>query len=152
MPSESALVVQVACPVLRATPVQPEIALPLSLKVTVPVGGPGAAGLTFTKKSALCPAPEGFAEEKTSVVVAAFAIWNDCWTLDAALKLESPGCEAVTVQLPAPLMVMVLPFVPPEVQLPEAEKLTARPEVAVALTVNGWSPKVLFDRAPNVIV
>lgn len=108
--------------------------------------------MTFTKKSTLCPAPEGLAEEKTWVVVAAFAIWNDCWTLGAALKFESPGCEAVTVQLPAPLMVMVAPFVPPEAQLPEAAKLTARPEVAVALTLNDWSPKVLFDRAPNVIV
>ena len=53
------------------------------------------------------------------------------------------------VQLPAPVMVTV---VPETVQLPLALKLTVKPELAVAFTVNGASPKVLLARAPNVIV
>jgi hypothetical protein len=37
-------------------------------------------------------------------------------------------------------------------QLPLALKLTARPELAVALTVKGGSPYVLFANALNVMV
>ena len=38
------------------------------------------------------------------------------------------------------------------VQLPLAAKLTAKPEVADALTPKSGSPKVLFAKTPNVIV
>lgn len=63
--------------------------------------------------------------------------------------MESPGWLAVMVQLPAPVRVTVLPDT---VQAPAVPKLTARLEEAVALTANGASPKVLFGKAPNVIV
>ena len=38
------------------------------------------------------------------------------------------------------------------VQLPVAPKLTAKPELAVALTAKSGSPNVLFANALNVIV
>ena len=53
------------------------------------------------------------------------------------------------MQVPAPVMWTVFPAT---VQGPEAVKLTASPEVAVALTVKSASPTVLPARAPNVIV
>ena len=55
-----------------------------------------------------------------------------------------PAWSARTVQVPAPTMVIREPLVPPEVQTPaddgETENVTASPELAVALTVNGQSP------------
>src|SRR5512140_39426 len=62
----------------------------------------------------------------------------------------SPSCDAVTVQLPAAVMVMVLPFVPLDVQLPVAANVTGLVEPPpVALTVNGASPYVLLGRVPK---
>src|SRR5262249_22946057 len=60
-----------------------------------------------------------------------------------------PGCEAVIVQDPAPVMWTVVPETP---QLPDAAKLTLRPEVAEAFTTKSESPKLLSGRAPKVIV
>ena len=77
------------------------------------------------------------------------AMVNDCGTSAAALKLLSPACFAVIVQEPAPVMCTVLPVI---VQFPLGVKLTARVEVAVALTPKSPSPNVLFPKAPNVIV
>jgi len=54
---------------------------------------------------------------------------------------------------PPATIVTVLPLVPEVVQtevVVEA-KLTARPELAVALTVNGETPYVTLLSAPNVI-
>ena len=53
------------------------------------------------------------------------------------------------VQGPAPVMCTVLPET---VQLPTAEKLTDKPELAVALIVKSGSPKVLPASAANAIV
>src|SRR5438132_5382281 len=53
------------------------------------------------------------------------------------------------VQEPAPVIWTVLPLT---VQLPAAEKLTDKLELAVALTVKSGSPKVLPTSAPKVIV
>ncbi len=61
-----------------------------------------------------------------------------------------PACEAVTVQLPAPVMLTLLPET---VQLPTAAKVTGSPEAPpVALTLNAASPNVLLSNASNVIV
>jgi hypothetical protein len=79
----------------------------------------------------------------------AMATVNDWSTEVAALLLLSPACDAVMVQGPAPVMCTVLPLT---VQLPVAEKLTDKPELAVALTVKSGSPKVLPASAANVIV
>src|SRR5437867_2885411 len=61
----------------------------------------------------------------------------------------SPAWIAVIVQLPAPVMVTVLPET---VQLPPAVKLTGKFDVAVALTVKSASPYVAPVRAANVMV
>jgi hypothetical protein len=66
--------------------------------------------------------------------------------------LPLPACEAVTVHEPAPVIVIVDPFVPELEQLPVAANVTAFPEAPpVAETVNGASPNVLAGRAANVI-
>ena len=53
----------------------------------------------------------------------------------------SPAWLAVIVQLPVPASVTVATT---RVQAPEVAKLTGNPELAVALTMNGGSPNVLF--------
>ena len=55
----------------------------------------------------------------------------------------------MTVQLPAPVSVTRAPFT---VQLPLAANDTGRPELAVADTVKGASPKVLFANSAKLIV
>src|SRR5438093_3503359 len=67
----------------------------------------------------------------------------------AGLKLLFPPWDAVIVQLPAATRVTVLPET---VQLPVAAKLTARPDEAVAVTVNGGSLAVLSASGLKVIV
>src|SRR5204862_426667 len=67
----------------------------------------------------------------------------------AARSFASPGCDAVIVQAPAPVMLTAAAAM---VQLPLAPKLTTSPDEAVALAVNVGSPKVLAASAPNVIV
>ena len=62
----------------------------------------------------------------------------------------SPACEARIVTVPAPVIVTVLPLI---VAGPEKTlKLTGKPDEAVALTLNGGSPKVLSESAPKLIV
>ena len=63
---------------------------------------------------------------------AAFSMVKDRTTCGAALKLESPGCEALIVQVPDRSIVTE----PPETVhtlVVSLEKLGARPDVAVAL-------------------
>src|SRR2546425_1052086 len=65
--------------------------------------------------------------------------------------MSLPACEARTVHVPAATIVTVLPatvHVPPDVLL----KVTTRVELAVALTVNGASPKDLSDKGAKLIV
>jgi hypothetical protein len=63
--------------------------------------------------------------------------------------LESPGCDAVMVQEPAPVIVTVADAT---VQLPLALKLTVNYDDAVAVNPNGGSPYVFDDSDPNVMV
>jgi hypothetical protein len=58
------------------------------------------------------------------------------------------------VHVPPPTIVNVAPLVPPVVQTEGVleEKLTGRPEVAVALNVNGATPKVTGLGVPKEIV
>ena len=67
----------------------------------------------------------------------------------AAVKFTLPPCDAVMVQEPGAVRWTVAPEI---VQLPLAAKLTARPELAVALTVKGGLPNVLGLSGPKVIV
>ena len=65
-----------------------------------------------------------------------------------------PAWLAWTVQVPVPTKVMLAPWVPPEVHTKAVVvvKLTASPEVAVALTVTGDCARVLLASAPKLIV
>ena len=85
----------------------------------------------------------------TAYRLIALMIENVCETEAAARKFALPACAAVIVHEPAPVRVT---RVPATVQLPEAEKLTVKPDVAVALTLKSASPKVLPGKAAKVIV
>src|SRR5206468_2735548 len=111
--------------------------------------GVPAPDVTVAVKVTFWPKLDGFKEESSAVAVLALAIVKVCGTLVAALKFALPGCAAVIVHEPAPVICTVLP---PIVQLPVAVKLTLSPEEAVALTLKSGSPNVLFAKAPNVIV
>ena len=65
-----------------------------------------------------------------------------------------PAWSAFTVHVPAPTSVIVRPLVPLDVHTDGVvvENVTARPEDAVALTVNGDCVVVLVASVPNVIV
>jgi hypothetical protein len=67
----------------------------------------------------------------------------------AALKLTSPGCDAVTVQEPAPAMCTVTPLT---VQLPVAPNVTSRADEANAPTLKFGSPNVAFLIASNWMI
>src|SRR5262245_25466220 len=82
------------------------------------------------------------------IVWVALAIWNVLATPAGAMS-ALPGCDAVIVQVPAPVIRTV---VPPTVQLPLASNETARPDEAVALIVKSASPKVRSARGVKAIV
>jgi len=79
-----------------------------------------------------------------------------CCTDGAAAYVPSPAWSACTVQVPAVSRVIVDPSVPVAVHIPDAEpgmeKLTGRPEVAVADTVKGASPSCILANEANEIV
>ena len=83
-----------------------------------------------------------------TVLCAALAMLNVRGRSTAAYVL-SPACDAVIVQLPAPVIWTESPVT---TQLPLASKVTVRPEEAVALTAKSASPNVLSGSAANVIV
>src|ERR1035441_6248872 len=62
-----------------------------------------------------------------------------------------PACVAWIVQVPAATSVTVVPDTVQTGVVCEL-KLTVSPELAVALTVNGAVPSVLFESVPNVMV
>src|SRR5262249_23141471 len=64
-----------------------------------------------------------------------------------------PTWEAITVHVPAPTIVIVLPLVPVARQTPIglALNVIGSPELLVALTMKGGSPKVLLASAPKAI-
>lgn len=82
-------------------------------------------------------------------------IEKDRATSAAAEKLALPAWDAVTIQLPAPTILIVAPFVPPAAQTPAgpAIKVIGLPEAPpVMVIVNGGSPTFWFAKVPNIIV
>ena len=69
LPAVREEVIQVACPALKAALLHPEMALPPSLNVTVPVGAP-VAEVTLAVKVTLCPRLDGLAEDMTVIAEA----------------------------------------------------------------------------------
>jgi len=84
-------------------------------------------------------------------------VWLSCvtvklWlTAGAAEKFPFPACVAWIVQGPAETSVTVDPDTVHTAVVCEL-KLTANPEVAVALTVNAAVPYTLFANAPKLMV
>src|ERR1039458_1956308 len=74
-----------------------------------------------------------------------------CVTGVAAANVAFPAWFAVIEQEPAATIVTVLPATVQTAGVADP-KLTARPELAVAPTVNGAAPKLTLPSAPNVIV
>src|SRR4051812_7425164 len=84
-----------------------------------------------------------------SIVCPVFAIENVCDTDGAALKFASPGCAAVTVHEPAPVMCTATPLT---VQLPVALNVTPRADDVNASTLKFGSPNVAFLIASNWMI
>ena len=83
VPTARLLVLQVAVPPLSATALQPLIALPPSVKLTLPVG---ALPVTVAVKVTLAPTVDGLSELDTVVVVAtAFTTCASAALTEAAL-------------------------------------------------------------------
>src|SRR2546428_918797 len=131
------------------------VRLPAAARVTVlpeTVQWPVAAKLTARPDEAVAVTVNGGSLAVLSasglkvIVWSPFAMLNVRGTSGAGLKLLFPPWEAVIVQLPAAVRVPVLPET---VQLPVAAKLTARPEEAIAVTVNGGSPAGLSANGPQ---
>src|SRR6266571_2235311 len=102
MPGVSAVVEKVATPLPFNVCGEPRFTPP-SLNCTVPVGVP-AADVTVAVNVTFWPEFDGFGVAETAVAVAALAIVKLCCTFVAALYVPLPACEAVIVQLPAPVM------------------------------------------------
>src|ERR1035437_1609765 len=90
--------------------------------------------------------PAGLFQVMSGAAWAIAKVWS---TEAAGFQLPSPAWLAVMVQEPAPVMVTTSTRT---LQSPVALKLTPRFELAVALTVNEASPKVLGLRTPKLIV
>jgi hypothetical protein len=69
----------------------------------------------------------------------------------ATAQLALPNCVAWMVHVPAPTSVTVTPDTVHTGEVIEA-KLTANPELALALTANGAAPNTWLDKAPKLIV
>ena len=79
---------------------------------------------------------------------AARPIDSVCETSGAGRYVESPPCDAVIVQLPAPSSVTTPAA---SAQAPLAANVTGSPEDAVAVTVSGGLPKIGLARSGKVI-
>jgi hypothetical protein len=74
-----------------------------------------------------------------------------CVALGAAAYVAFPGCDAWIVHVPKAISVTVVPvFV--QTDAVRDEKLTGRPEDAVALTAKGGVPKLRLLKVPKLIV
>ena len=112
--------------------VRPDVAVALS--ATVPVAGNGR-----------------FPSAPNVIVWLAGVTWKLWSTGVAAANPEPPPCFASMVHLPPATRVTVLPDTV-QTEVVSDAKLTASPDVAVALTANGAVPMTRFASAPNVIV
>src|SRR5215510_12454350 len=102
------------------------------------------AKLTGRPEDALALIAKGGSPYVLSAIGPKLIVCDACWmanvwdTGGAALKLASPACDAVIVQLPRPVAVTAEPLTE---QCPKALKLTGRPDEAVAATEKGWEKK-----------
>src|SRR5437762_10568642 len=120
LPAWCAVIVQLpASPICTRAPAREQ--LPEAVKLTA---RPELADAATPKSGS----PKVFpARAPKTIVWDACAIENVCDASVAAREFASPACRAVIVQLPASPMCTSAPATE---QLPEAVKLTARPELA----------------------
>jgi len=105
--------------------------------------------VALTAKGAV---PNGWFESVPKAMVwLPFVTWKLWFTAVAAAQLVLPPCVAWMVQVPAATSVTVAPATVQKAGV-AAEKLTARPEEAVALTAKGAVPNGSFESAPKVMV
>ena len=145
LPTANAEVVKVAFPAF-SLPVPSTVAL--SLNVTVPVGVPEVAGFTVAVKVTAWPTADGFTEETTEVVEAAWFTTCDRAGEVLPVKLTSPLYTAVMECVPT-VSVEVVNVADPALSVP-VPKVTVPflnvtvpvgvPDVAVtvALNVTDW--------------
>ena len=142
LPTANAEVVNVAFPRL-SLPVPSTVAP--SLNVTVPVGVPEVAGFTVAVKVTAWPAADGFTEETTEVVEAAWFTTCDSAGEVLGAKLVSPLYTAVMECVPT-VSVEVVNVADPPLSVPV-------PSVAVPflnVTVPVGVPEVAVTVAVNV--
>lgn len=101
----------------------------------------GSVPVTFTVATTLVGAP---APEAVTLKLLVTEV--------AARKLALPACDAVTTHEPTPTIVSVAPDTVQIVLDDEVVKLTVRPELAVALRVNGGDPKGSSESVAKVII
>src|SRR5215831_2043839 len=130
------------------------VTLPVPLRVTVfpftDAGPESSSNETGRLEDAFAVSAKGASPKARSakakvIVWPAFLTVKLRSTLAALSKLLSPACMALTVTLPAPLIVSVLPLI---VAGPDSNSNeTGRFEDAVALNANGASPKLRSAKA-----
>jgi hypothetical protein len=126
-------------PATVQTPVVPEVRLTVSPELAVALSENGT-----TPK--LTPVIEP--KLIVSVPMLTVKLWT---TAVAALYVELPAWFAVMEQVPRATIVTVLPETVQTATVVE-DRLTASPEVAVALTVKGAAPNAMLLSAPKLIV
>jgi hypothetical protein len=97
-------------------------------------------------------APNTWLDKLPKLIVWLLGVTVKLWlTGVAAPQLPLPSCVAWIVHVPAPTSVTVTPDTVHTAEVVEA-KLTANPELAVALTANGAVPNTWPDKPPKLIV
>jgi hypothetical protein len=144
LPACDAVNVQVPLPLVIVTVLPEIVQAPVAAMVTVRPDVEVAVAVNVV----LIAAEDG--EAGNIIVWAANAAPTVCTTLVAALKFPLPACEAVSVQVPVPLVIVtVLPEIE---QAPVAPMVTARPEDDVAAVVNVVLNAAEAGEAGNAIV
>src|SRR5262249_12920052 len=128
--------------------------------LTLQTSGVFVENTTVSPELAVALMPNGTGENVRFEMLGNVMVWLTLLTVKlrstdgAGLKLAFPAWSACTVQTPAPTSVIEAGLGPLPVHTDGVvvEKLTVRPELAVALTVIGVCSIVLLVMAPNVIV
>ena len=124
---------------------------------TVQTAGVREVKLTVRPDVAVAEMTKGAAPKTLSASAPKLIVWLEGVTRKLASTglagklFESPACVASIVQVPEATNVTVDPATVQMGVVREA-KLTARPEVAVALTVNGALPNAILESGPKLMV
>jgi nitrogen regulatory protein PII len=144
LPAWDAVNVQLPVPLVIVT-VLPEIEhAPVAAMVTARPEDDVAAAVNVVLNAAEA------GEAGNVIVCVASAAAIVCTTLVAGPKFPLPACEAVSVQVPVPLVIVTV--LPEIVQTPVAAMVTGRPDDDVAVAVNVVLNAAEAGEAGNVIV